>query len=133
MVDAVLEFPDYENAVLPVRLVVDTGAARTAVGPLEVSALEEMVGKPAKEMGAYDISVGVGGAADSRIVRCVLTMMTEGGKPWSRRIDIVLLLRDEESNLAPPPSLLGRNILYELPLYVDFQKHIVLLHDQTDA
>jgi hypothetical protein len=131
MVDAVLEFPDYPQVILPVSFVVDTGAARTMVGPADVGRLEQLVGVPATSIGVSDYVFGVGGIREGRTVRCVLTMRTDARPPWSRAIDLFLMPEDEESTGSFEASLLGREILYELPLFVDFKAKRVLLHAET--
>jgi hypothetical protein len=129
-VDAVLEFIDYGNAAIPVTFVIDTGCPRTMLGEEETVVLEQLLGISANRIGAASVTSGIGGFADARNVRCNLTLTRADGVVWSRRVDLQLLLADPDSDLSPCPSLLGTDVLWFLPLYLDFGAKRVELHDE---
>ena len=128
MVDGVLEFPAYGDSVLPVRFVVDTGAGRTILGPIQVMELEALAGVTAKNIGAADFGWGIGGTATGRNVRSQLTLFREDGEPWTRTLD-VFLLPESEDNDSRTPALLGRDILREIAVLVDLPHHAVVFYD----
>src|SRR6266508_2186449 len=106
-VNAVLDFPSLARS-LHVRMLVDTGADRTILAPLDTRRL----GIDLTRMPQGQPSTGVGGRGETRTGEVILTLD-------SSSINLTLTILDPPSNasLLPIPSLLGRDVLSRFALF----------------
>jgi hypothetical protein len=129
LIDAMVTFPDYHGQSLLVTFIIDTGSPATIIGEEDTERLAIRLGLPTARIGKADTISGFGGLVEARYVRGVLTLTDENSAPWTKNLYPFLLPMDPGSNLTPVPSVLGTDVLRELPLFLDFQRHIVQLHN----
>jgi predicted aspartyl protease len=117
-VSASLQFPTHDNRELAVQFLVDTGADRTLLAPLDAARL----GLDLDSLEPGVPSTGVGGRTETRTVPAILSM--DGVS-----IDVTLTLLASKSQLRefPIPSLLGRDVLSRFALFIDEPSDRVLL------
>ena len=73
-VDAVFRFGDWSGATLRIPLLVDTGADRTIIAPLDALKLDMESGLRFDDLPKGVPSVGVGGTAATRLIDADLTL-----------------------------------------------------------
>ncbi len=121
-VQAVFAFPSLGNRQLAVRLLIDTGADRTVLAPAD--ALRLGVDMSTLSDGAP--TRGIGGQTATRSVDAMLTLDT-----YSTTLALTVLVSSGE----PPaiPSLLGRDVLAKLALFLDLHTPQVLLLEPAEV
>jgi len=125
-VDASFEFPLLHAGSLEVPLLVDTGADRTILAPLDAMRLAEETGVDIAALPRGVPSTGVGGQTDTRTVEVIVTL-----DPFSTPLTLTIL--DPLSHIQPIPSLLGRDILSRFTLIVEQRTNRVLLLEPEEA
>jgi hypothetical protein len=128
MVDGVVEFPAYGDAMVPVNFVVDTGCPRTVLGPMQAAELGNVVGMNADRLGAATFMTGISGAASARNIRVRLTLLRTDDTPWTRQMDVVVLPESEDVDRSVP-SLLGTDVMRYMEICVNIPDHAVVLYD----
>jgi hypothetical protein len=91
VVDAVFQFPTFGDRSFQARLLVDTGADRTVLAPLDANRLGRELGVEITSFATGAPSRGIGGLWGTRAIEAVLTLDT---------VSIPLTL----SILEPPPN-----------------------------
>jgi hypothetical protein len=125
-VDAVFEFPTLGRG-LRVELLVDTGADRTVLAPLDAAKL----GADLTALPAGLPSTGIGGQMPTRTIPARITLGT-----FSTPLALTILTsRPGASRVLRIPSLPGRDILSPFALFVEERTGRVLLltPDEADA
>jgi len=115
-VQAIMEFPSLGNRQLTVEMLIDTGADRTVLAPIDVLRL----GVDPSTLPAGTSSTGVGGQTATRNIDAMLALET-----FSMALPITVLV--PSSTPLPIPSLLGRDVLAQLALFFDRRTQRVLL------
>lgn len=123
-VHAVCAFPALRRP-FEVPLLVDTGADRTVISPLDAHRLSRALGMQLTTLAKGPPSTGIGGRMDTYIIDAVLTLGT-----FTTPLRLTIL--DPTSSL-PIPSLLGRDILSRFALFVEERTDRVLLLDPAEA
>jgi len=118
-VSARLEFPSLGNQRQPVELLVDTGADRTILSPLD--AIRLGIDLATLERGLP--STGVGGQADSRTIEAILTIDS-----FSMPLTLTIVVTSR-----PIPSLLGRDVISRFALFMEERTNRVLLLEPPEA
>ncbi len=119
-----LEFPAFVRD-LEVALLVDTGADRTILGPLDTRRL----GIDLSTLPAGRPSTGVGGQSQTRTTGAILKL-----ESFSTALELTIL--DSPPGSQPSlaiPSLLGRDILSRFALFIEERTSRVLLLEPEEA
>ena len=127
VVDAVFHFPTLDDRSLQARLLVDTGADRTVLAPLDATRLVRELGIDLAALTAGAPSRGVGGLWSTRTIEAVLTLDSIA-MPLS-----LTILEPPPGPLSPIPSLLGRDILSCFALFMEERTSRVLLLEPNEA
>ncbi len=126
-VDLTLEFPIANNQSLRISFLVDTGADRTLLSPVDGARLRSELGVDILDLPFGSPIVGVGGQTETRMIDATLDI---GEQP----ISIALSLVEPPPGYFPTmPSLLGRDILYELALFMEYRTYSLLLLDDSET
>jgi hypothetical protein len=128
-VDAVFQFPSLNNQGIQVPLLVDTGADRTVLSPIDAIRLTRRFGVNLDDIPQGVSSTGVGGPASTRIIRAVLNI-----ESFSTPLTLTIL-EPIRNRILPIPSLLGRDIISHFALFMEERTSRVLLLEphETDA
>ncbi len=126
VVEAVFAFPTLGHRTFRTRLLVDTGADRTIVAPLDADRLQRDLGIDITTLPQGDPIRGVGGQTPTRVIQALLTM--EGSS-----VSLTLPILEASPSLLPIPSLLGRDIISRFALIVEERTSRVLLLDPDEA
>jgi predicted aspartyl protease len=118
-VSAHFQFSTLGNQLHPVELLVDTGADRTLLSPVDARRLG--INLAALESGLP--SIGVGGQAQTRAIEAVLTLDT-----FSTPLTLIVI-----ETARPIPSLLGRDIISRFALFMEERTDRVLLLEPSEA
>jgi predicted aspartyl protease len=118
-VSARLQFPSLGDLRHPVEFLVDTGADRTILSPLDAMRLG--INLDTLESGLP--STGVGGQAETRTIEAVLTIDS---------LSMPLTLTIIETS-RPIPSLLGRDVISRFALFMEERTNRVLLLEPAEA
>lgn len=127
VVDAVFRFPMFDDRSLQTRLLVDTGADRTVLAPVDATRLERELGIGLAALAAGVPSRGVGGQWSTRTMETVLTL-DRIAMPLS-----LTILEPPPGPLPPIPSLLGRDILSRFALFMEERTGRLLLLEPDEA
>ena len=110
-VTGVLHFPTLNHS-LELRLLVDTGADRTILGPAHAERLRAELGMDFTALRRGQPGTGIGGQVATRVVEAVLTLETVA-------LPLTLTILEPMAPLAPIPSLLGRDVLAHFALFLE--------------
>jgi hypothetical protein len=112
-----------------VLLLVDTGADRTVLSPIDAIRLTRRFGVNLDDIPQGVSSTGVGGPASTRIIRAVLNI-----ESFSTPLTLTIL-EPIRNRILPIPSLLGRDILSHFALFMEERTSRMLLLEphETDA
>ncbi len=124
--DAVFSFPTLSDRSFEVRLLVDTGADRTVLAPLDANRLQRELGIAITSLPVGALSRGVGGQMPTRIMAAVLTLDS-----FSAPLPLTIL--EPPSSLLPIPSLVGRDVLAHFALFLEERTNRVLLLEPTEV
>jgi predicted aspartyl protease len=118
-VSARFRFPALDNRLHPVELLVDTGADRTILSPVDARRLGIALANLPRGLP----STGIGGQVTTRSIEAILTI---------NAFSTPLTLPIPEMT-RPIPSLLGRDILSRFALYLEERTNRVLLLESHEA
>ena len=126
-VEAVFRFAP-SNEEFNVPLLVDTGADRTILAPIDALrlALDFDVDLTKFEQGPP--STGVGGPATTRIVQTVLRI-----DAFETPLQLTILEPASSGRISPIPSLLGRDVISRFGLFIDQCTNRVLLLEKEEV
>ena len=125
LVKGVFQFPTL-NRDLELRLLVDTGADRTILGPAHAERLRTEFGMDFTVLRRGQPGTGIGGQVATRVVEAILTLETVA-------LPLTLTILEPTAPLAPIPSLLGRDILAHFALFLEERTTRVLLLEPAEA
>ena len=125
-IDAVFQFPTPEASIV-VPLLVDTGADRTMLSPLDTNRLKVELGIDHETFELGIPSTGVGGRISTRVIDTVLRL-----NGFETSFEVTVLPPPESGPISPIPSLLGRDIISRFRLFVDQGTERVLLLEEED-
>ena len=128
-IDAVFQFPTPDESLV-VPLLIDTGADRTILSPLDTIRGGLELGIDFKNFKEGIPSTGVGGRANTRVTDIVLRL-----NGFETPLEVTVLEPPSSGRISPIPSLLGRDIISHFGLLVDQRTEQVLLleDDEVDA
>ena len=125
-VKASFRFPSIRDQGLEVELLVDTGADRTILAPLDALRLSRRFRVDLTTLLAGTRSTGIGGTTPTRIVEAVLNLETVA-------LPLTLTTLEPTAPISPIPSLLGRDILAHFALFLEERTSRVLLLEPAEA
>jgi hypothetical protein len=120
-IDAILQFPTLNHGTLDVKLLVDTGADRTLLSPLDARRLARSFELDLTTLPKGTPSTGVGGQSGTRTIE-VVVMLDAFARPT-----LLTILEPAPGPLPTIPSLLGRDILSYFALFLEDRTNRVLL------
>jgi hypothetical protein len=122
-VTGLLDFPSLGRS-LEVRLLVDTGADRSLLSPLDARRL----GVDVDTLARGRQSTGVGGQRGTRTIEAILSLDS-----FSAPLVLTILESPPGEPLSPIPSLLGRDIIGLFALILEQRTERVLLFTPAEA
>ena len=126
-VDLILEFPIANNRSLEISFLVDTGADRTLLSPTEGARLRQRLGVDLLSLPFGAPIGGIGGQTETRMIDATLHI-------GEHTISTTLSLVEPPPGQFPTmPSLLGRDIIYELALFMEYKTDRLLLLDESET
>ena len=126
-VNLTLEFPIANNQSLEISFLIDTGADRTLISPVDGVRLRGELGVDILDLPFGSPIVGVGGQTETRMIDAALDI-------GAQTIFTTLSLVEPPPGQFPTmPSLLGRDILYELALFMEYTKDRLLLLEDSET
>ncbi len=126
-VDLTLRFPVANNQSLGISFLVDTGADSTLLSPLVGVRLRQELGVDLLDLPLGSPIVGIGGQIETRMIDATLDI-------GEQSIFTTLSLVEPPPGQFPTmPSLLGRDILYELALFMERRADKLLFLDETET
>ncbi len=126
-VDLTLEFPIANNQALEIPFLVDTGADRTLLSPVDGVRLRSELGVDILGLPFGSPIVGVGGQTETRMIDATLDI---GEQSISTTLSLV---EPPPGQFPTMPSLLGRDILYQLALFMEYRTDRLLLLDESET
>lgn len=105
-VNASFQFPDLRDSSLEVRLLVDTGADRTIISPMDAGKLVTDLGIELSTLPAGIPGAGVGGQVDTRVVEAVINLDS-----FSMSLALTIMEPPVGRSIPSIPSLPGRDII----------------------
>ena len=126
-VDLTLRFPVADDRPLRISFLVDTGADRTLLSPLEGARLRQRL-----EIDLLSLPFGapIGGIGGQTETRAIDTNMEIGEQSISTTLSLV---EPPPGSFPTMPSLLGRDILYRLALFMERKTDRLLLLDESET
>ena len=117
-------FPTLDGVALSIRFVVDTGAHNVVIGSLDSLRMERDLGVAFADLPLDSEGItGVGGTAMSRRVRGHVAL-------GNQVFELDLKVMPPYSGTGPPvPSLMGRQILDSVAVFIDRRNDLVLLYE----
>lgn len=126
-IDVVFQFPTLGEQRFDARLLVDTGADRTVLAPLDARRLELEAGIPLSALPSGAPTTGVGGQVNTRTLPAQVILD-------SFSLEVVLTVLEVRGGPMPTiPSLLGRDILAHFALVLEERTQRVLLLEPHEA
>ena len=127
LIDLTLRFAVANNRTLRISFLVDTGADRTLLSPFEGARLREQLGVDLLDLPFGMPIGGIGGQTETRMIDATLLI---GEQSISRTLSLV---EPPPGQFPTMPSLLGRDILYELALFMEYRTDRLLLLDESET
>ena len=126
-INLTLEFPIANNRALEIAFLVDTGADRTLLSPFEGTRLRRELGVDLLSLPFGMPIGGIGGQTETRMIDANLHI-------GDQSISTILSLVEPPPGQFPTmPSLLGRDIIYELSLFMEYKTDRLLLLDESET
>ena len=126
-VDLTLEFPVANNQALRISFLVDTGADRTLISPVDGARLRSELGVDILGLPFGSPIGGIGGQTETRMIDATLDI---GEQPISTTLSLV---EPPPGHFPTMPSLLGRDIIYQLALFMEYRTDRLLLLDESET
>ena len=126
-IDLTVRFPVANNQSLRIAFLVDTGADRTLISPVDGARLRSELGVDILDLPFGSPIGGIGGQLETRMIDATLHI---GEKPISTTLSLV---EPPPGQFPTMPSLLGRDILYQLALFMEYRKDRLLLLDDSET
>lgn len=126
-VDLILQFPVADNRQLEVSFLVDTGADRTLLSPTEGVRLRQQLGIEFLDLPFGTPIGGIGGQTETRRIDATLDI---GEQSISTTLSLV---EPPPGQFPTMPSLLGRDIIYQLALFMEYRANRLLLLDESET
>ena len=126
-VDLILQFPVADNRQLEISFLVDTGADRTLLSPTEGIRLRQQLGIDLLGLPFGTPIGGIGGQLETRTIDATLGL---GEQSISTTLSLV---EPPPGQFPTMPSLLGRDILYQLALFMERKTDRLLLLDESET
>lgn len=121
-VDGTLSFPRAANRRLALRFMIDTGADRTVLSPIDALLLGSALASlpPGPAIG------GVGGRVSTLITDAMLSMAGFSAS-------LILTIPVPDPVIPPVPTILGRDVLSRFALFIEERTARVLLLEPAEA
>ena len=126
-VDLILQFPVADNRQLEASFLIDTGSDRTLLSPTEGARLREHLGVDILDLPFGSPVDGIGGQTETRMIDATLDI---GEQSISTTLSLV---EPPPGQFPTMPSLLGRDILYQLALFMEYRLDSLLLLDESET
>ena len=126
-IDLTLEFPIANNRALEISFLVDTGADRTMLSPFEGARLRGDLGVDILDLPFGAPIGGIGGQIETRMIDANMEI---GEQSISTTLSLV---EPPPGSFPTMPSLLGRDILYRLALFMERKTDRLLLLDESET
>ncbi len=126
-VNLTLEFPIANNQSLEISFLIDTGADRTLISPVDGVRLRGELGVDILDLPFGSPIVGVGGQTETRMIDATLDI---GAQTISTTLSLV---EPPPGQFPTMPSLLGRDIIYQLALFMEYRKDRLLLLEDSET
>ena len=126
-VDLTLEFPIANNQSLRIAFLVDTGADRTLLSPVDGVRLRGELGIDILGLPFGSPIGGIGGHLETRMIDATIDI---GEQPISTTLSLV---EPPPGQFPTMPSLLGRDIIYQLALFMEHRTDRLLLLDESET
>ena len=126
-VDLTLEFPAAGHQVLEISFLVDTGADHTLLSPFEGARLRRELGVDLLDLPFGSPIVGIGGEVQIRRIEVTIYL---GEQSVSTTVSLV---EPPPGQFPTMPSLLGRDILYELALFMEHRTDRLILLNESET
>ena len=126
-VDLILEFPIADNQSLEISFLVDTGADHTLLSPLVGVRLRQRLGIDLLGLPFGTPIGGIGGEVQTRMIDATLDI---GEQSISTTLSLV---EPPPGQFPTMPSLLGRDIIYQLALFMEYRTDRLLLLDESET
>ena len=126
-IDLTLEFPIANNRTLEISFLVDTGADRTMLSPFDGARLRGDLGIDILDLPFGAPIGGIGGQIETRMIDANMEI---GGQSISTTLSLV---EPPPGSFPTMPSLLGRDILYWLALFMERKTDRLLLLDESET
>ena len=126
-VDLTLEFSIADHESLEISFLVDTGADRTLISPFDGVRLRKELGVDLLDLPFGMPIGGIGGQIETRMIDATLDV-------GEQSIFTTLSLVEPPTGQFPTmPSLLGRDIIYQLALFMEYRTDSLLLLDESET
>lgn len=126
-VNLTLEFPIANNQSLEISFLIDTGADCTLISPVDGVRLRGELGVDILDLPFGSPIVGVGGQTETRMIDATLDI---GAQTISTTLSLV---EPPPGQFPTMPSLLGRDIIYQLALFMEYRKDRLLLLEDSET
>jgi hypothetical protein len=120
LIELTLEFVDFPNVSLDATFLIDTGAFRTMIGPVEALRLQQDLRVPLTDLRAGGPSMGVGGFVPTRVTPARMALANEV-------VPLSIHIMEPVPPVSPIPCLLGRDILSQFVVHIDQSRSRVFL------
>jgi len=126
-IDAVFQFPTLDTS-LEIPVLIDTGADRTILSPLDTIRLALELGIDFATFDKGHPSTGVGGQTNTRVTNILLRL-----NDFVTPLEIAILEPSSSRRISSIPSLLGRDIISRFGLFIDERTDQVLLLEPNEV
>ncbi len=127
-VDAIVQLDSSSTGAFEVPLLVDTGADRTVLSPLDVLRIQLSQGVDLELLDPGVPAAGVGGTASTSVSPGVLRL-----GEFSTALQFTLIEPPTLGSISRMPSLLGRDVISMFGLYMDQRRQQIFLLDENEV